>query len=89
MVNYVLGHMYSLLTAHCASVSVLSLTSCSVVVLAAEGCVSLQKLSHHPHPEDGVGVGSEVAKPQKPGSDSWGQEQIRNSRILNLRESKI
>ena len=44
-------------TSHWSSVSVLSLTSCSVVVLEAEGsCISPQKASHQPHPEDALGA---------------------------------
>ena len=57
--------------------SVLSLTSCSVEVLAAEACVSLQKLSHQPHPEDALGVGiSSFSGPQKPGSDFYGKSEV-------------
>ena len=59
----------SLLTLHCASVSVLSLTSCSALVLAAAGPFSLQNSSHQPHQEEALGLGPSSSVPQKPGSD--------------------
>ena len=75
--NLFLPHHKLPLTWHCASVSVLSITSCSVEVLEAEACVSLQKLSHQPHPEDALGVGiSSFLGPQKPGSDFCGNSEL-------------